>query len=264
MITSTRIGRYGNLGNSMFQFAAVLGMGKKTGMEVAIPHNETYYEPEYGRNNTSIFDGFDITVPTLDLGILKFKEVEFPFHYIDRRVDDFTDMKGFFQTEKYFINAIDEVISQFKFKQEVIDRVDLSKYPDPAKCTSLHIRLGDYMRKRYYHPAQSTTYWQKAVKEAGLEHIVIFSDDIEHAKKMFGESDKIVYSTEEDPFEALYHMSLCKNNILCNSSFSWWGAWLGESNSGDEKIIVAPKVWFGPGHNSFDTKDIIPERWLQI
>lgn len=264
MITSTRIGRYGNLGNSMFQFAAVLGMGKKTGMEVAIPHNETYYEPEYGRNNTSIFDGFDITVPTLDLGILKFKEVEFPFHYIDRRVDDFTDMKGFFQTEKYFINAIDEVISQFKFKQEVIDRVDLSKYPDPAKCTSLHIRLGDYMRKRYYHPAQSTTYWQKAVKEAGLEHIVIFSDDIEHAKKMFGESDKIVYSTEEDPFEALYHMSLCKNNILCNSSFSWWGAWLGESNSGDEKIIVAPKVWFGKGHASLDTKDIIPERWLQI
>ena len=263
MITSTRIGRYGNLCNSMFQFAAVIGMGKKTGIEVAIPHNETYYDVNYECNNTSIFDGFDITVPTLDLGILNFTEVKFPFHFVDTRVDDFTDMVGYFQTEKYFENAIKEVRNQFKFKQEIKDRVDLSKYPDPKKCTSLHIRLGDYMKKRHFHPAQSATYWQNAVREAELDHVVIFSDDIEHAKKMFGESNKVVYSTEQDPFEALYHMSLCKNNILCNSTFGWWGAWLGEANT-EDKVVIAPKLWFGKGHASFNPKDIIPERWLKL
>ena len=97
MITSTRIGRYGNLGNSMFQFAAVIGMSKKTGIQYAVPCHETYYDVNYECNNTSIFDGFDITAPTLDLGIQTFKEWEFPFHYVDEKVEDFTDMVGYFQ-----------------------------------------------------------------------------------------------------------------------------------------------------------------------
>tara|TARA_R110000851_G_scaffold147995_1_gene288161 strand:+ start:792 stop:1535 length:744 start_codon:yes stop_codon:yes gene_type:complete len=247
----------------MFQFAAVLGMAKKYNYEVAIPHNKTYYDPNYERNNTSIFDGFDISTPTLELGSSIFNEVEFPFHYIDRKIDDFTDMVGYFQSERYFENAIDEVRAQFKFKQDVKDKIDLSKYPDPSKCTSMHIRLGDYMKKRYHHPVIPTSYWQNAVREAGLDHIVIFSDDIEHAKRMFGEADQIVYSKEQDPFEALYHMSLCKNNILCNSTFGWWGAWLGETNA-NNKVVAAPEIWFGPGHTSFNPKDIIPDRWLKL
>lgn len=263
MITSTRIGRYGNLCNSMFQFAAVLGIAKKYNYEVAIPHNKTYYDVNYERNNTSIFDGFDISTPILELSSSTFSEVKFPFHYIDRKVDDFTDIVGYFQSERYFENAIDEVRSQFKFKRQVKDKIDLSKYPDPSKCTSMHIRLGDYMKKRHHHPVLPPSYWRNAVKKAGLDHIVIFSDDSEHAKRMFGESDQIVYSTEKDPFEALYHISLCRNNILCNSTFGWWGAWLGENKSID-KVVVAPEIWFGPGHNSFNPKDIIPNRWLKL
>ena len=198
MITSTRIGRYGNLCNSMFQFAAVIGMGKKTGLEVAIPHNETYYEPNYGRNNTSIFDGFDITIPTLDLGILTFREEEFPFHYIDRRVNDFTDMKGFFQSEKYFENAAEEIKNQFKFKSHLKDIIDKQLesgcYPDPSICTSLHIRLGDYVYKRNHHPALPESYWREAVKITNPEKLIIFSDDVTMAKQIFGESNKIIYS----------------------------------------------------------------------
>ena len=261
MITSSKIGRYGNLCNSMFQFAAVIGMAKKCNLDIAIPRHETYYDVNYECNNTSIFDGFDITIPELDLGILNLKEVEFPFHYIDRRVDDFTDMLGYFQSEKYFENAIDEIKKQFKFKQAVTNSIDLSKYPDPSKCTSMHIRLGDYMKKRYYHPMLPSSYWRNAIKEAALDYIVIFSDDIEHAKKIFGESDKLVYSMEKDPFQALYHMSLCKNNIICNSTYGWWGAWLGEEK---DSVVVAPKLWFGDGHKSFNPEHIIPDRWTKL
>ena len=75
---------------------------------------------------------------------------------------------------------------------------------------------------------------------------------------------RLFIQTDDNPFAALYHMSLCSNNIICNSSFSWWGAWLGEANYTKERTVVAPKVWFGPGHSTFDTKDIIPDRWVRI
>ena len=247
----------------MFQFAAVIGMAKKTGFEVAIPHNETYFDVNYNCNNTSIWDGFDISVPQLDLGILKFKEVEFPFEFVDGRVEDFTDMIGYFQTEKYFDNAREEVRDQFKFKQSAIDGLDLSKYPDPSQCTALHIRLGDYESKRNFHPSQPAVYWQEAMEAAQQDHVVIFSDDKDKAEKMFGNNKRVIYSDDSDPFVALYHMSLCKNNIICNSTFGWWGAWLGEANAVD-KVVVAPKLWFGPGHTSLNPKDIIPERWLKL
>lgn len=151
MITSTRIGRYGNTCNSMFQFAAVVGMSKKIGIEYAVPNNASYYDVNYECDNYSIWDGFDITAPELDLGILKFKEVNFPFEYSDKLVEDFTDMVGYFQTEKYFEDAKSEVYSQFKFKdvhKEVVDaKIESGYYPDPLKCTSIHIRLGDYTKK---------------------------------------------------------------------------------------------------------------------
>ena len=268
MITSSRIGRYGNLCNSMFQFAAVVGMAKKTGLEYCIPHNKTYFEPNYGCNNTSIWDGFDLNVQELDLGILKFKEVEFPFEYKDIRVEDFTDMKGFFQSEKFFENAEEEIKAQFQIKEEHKEVVDLKiehfeTYPDPRQCTSLHIRLGDYVHKRAYHPAQPGSYWQEAVASAALDHIVIFSDEIEQAKLMFKGDSRVVYADEKNPFSALYHMSLCRNHIVCNSTFGWWGAKLGEWNNPVDKLVVAPKIWFGPAHN-LSSEDIIPDRWIKL
>ena len=266
MITSTRIGRYGNLCNSMFQFAAVIGMAKKCAHTYAIPYNESYFDVNYNCTNTSIFDGFDLDVHTYD-GRQLLEEVEFPFHYIDAKIGNQTDMIGYFQSEKYFENAIEEVRAQFQFKEEKKEpvdlKIDIGDYPDPANTTSLHIRLGDYESKRDFHPAQPASYWQQAMEEAQLDNVVIFSDDKERAEKMFGGNKRVTYADEKDPFSALYHMSLCKNNILCNSTFGWWGAWLGEANTVD-KVIVAPKLWFGPGHATLDPKDIIPERWLKL
>ena len=263
MITSTRIGRYGNTCNSMFQFAAVVGMAKKTGLEYCIPRHESYYDVNYECDNHSIFSGFDIDVPELMVGLLTFKEVNFPFEYSDKEVDDFTDMVGYFQSEKYFENAKQEVRNQFKFKSSVTEVVDdkiaNGYYPDPLYCTSIHMRLGDYQKKRDYHPAMTSDYYQTASKLTCLKNYVIFSDDIATAKQMLGESSNVYYADDENPFSALYHMSLCSNHIICNSTFGWWGAWLGEQSRW-QKTIIAPKTWFGPKHN-YDSSDIIPERW---
>ena len=267
MITSTRIGRYGNTCNAMFQFAAVLGMSKKTGHDYVIPKHESYYEPSCGCMNNSIWDGFDITAPIIDLK--SFKEVEFPFHYVDMEVDDFTDIVGFFQSEKYFENAEQEIKEQFQIKaihKEVVDaKIKSGEYPDPRLSTSLHLRLGDYMRKRSYHPVQPASYWAKAMAAIpNCDNVVVFSDDVEHAKHMFGNDSRLTYSTDDNPFTALYHMSLCRNHIICNSTFGWWGAKLGEWHNPEDKVVVAPKLWFGEGHASFDSKDIIPKRWIKL
>lgn len=268
MITSTRIGRYGNTCNSMFQFAAVIGMSKKTGIEYAIPKNQSYFDVNYECNNFSIWDGFEITAPELDLGILNFKEVNFPFEYANIYIKEFTDMIGYFQSEKYFENAKLEVLNQFKFKDyikwDVDKKIEQGHYPNPDNCTAIHIRLGDYTKKRDFHPAQSADYWANASKIAASKNYMIFSDDVATAKKMFGEGETVHYSEEENPFSALYHMSQCRNNIICNSTFGWWGAWLGEAaNPLTHKTIVAPKNWFGPAHD-YDSKDIIPDRWTLL
>ena len=266
MITSSRIGRYGNTCNAMFQFAAVVGMAKKTGHGYVIPRHETYYEPNYGCTNNSLWDGFDITAPTIDLK--SFKEVEFPFEYKDILVDDFTDMVGFFQSEKYFEDAEQEIKDQFKIKaihKEVIDaKIKSGEYPDPLHSTSLHIRLGDYTIKRNYHPEIPVSYWAQAMASIPRrDNVVIFSDDVKQARSMFGTDSRLTYSSEENPFPALYHMSLCRNHIICNSTFGWWGAKLGEWNNPVDKVVVAPKIWFGPAHE-FSSKDIIPERWIKL
>ncbi len=266
MITSSRIGRYGNTCNAMFQFAAVLGMSKKTGHGYVIPKHETYYEPNYGCTNNSIWDGFDITAPTIDLK--SFKEVEFPFHYVDMEVADFTDMVGFFQSEKYFEGAEQEIKDQFQIKavhKEVVDaKIKSGEYPDPLHCTSLHLRLGDYTHKRAYHPAVPVQYWAQALASVPRrDNVVIFSDDIVQAKTMFGNDSRLTYSSEENPFPALYHMSLCRNHIICNSTFGWWGAKLGEWHNPVDKLVVAPKLWFGEAHD-YSSKDIIPDRWIKL
>ncbi len=267
MITSSRIGRYGNTCNAMFQLAALIGMSKKTGLDYCVPYCETYYEPNYGCTNNSLWDGFDLNVKELDLNT-EYKEVEFPFEYKDTLVDDFTDMKGFFQSEKYFENAEQEIKEQFQIKaihKEVVDvKIKSGEYPDPRHSTSLHLRLGDYMRKRSYHPVQPARYWAQAMAAIpNCDNVIVFSDDVEHAKRMFGNDSRLTYSTDDNPFTALYHMSLCRNHIICNSTFGWWGAKLGEWNNPVDKLVVAPKLWFGPAHD-LNSEDIIPDRWIKL
>ena len=274
MITYLQLGRHGNTGNSMFQFAALVGASKTTKFKFGVPKHESYYDIHYMCNNASIFDGFEINCPYIterDKEQLLHAYQEPCFHYNSniKDIKDWTDLSGYYQTEKYFDHCKKDVYDFFTFKEHVkvnIDnKINQKKYPDPKLCTSIHVRRGDYVIKQNYHPLQGPEYYKSACKIANNKYYVIFSDDIEWCKKSFGNHDRIVYSQEADPFEAMYHMSLCSNHIICNSSFGWWGSWLGEMAFPDkERIIVAPKKWFGPGHAAYDTTDIIPDRWIRI
>lgn len=268
MITFSKLGQYGNIGNSMFQLAATLGIAAKKNYTVKLPKIQTYFEPNNNCNIHSLHDGFNIDVPELtkeELTTINNYYVEPHFNYDPRafEVIDNTDILGYFQTEKYFFHIKEQISNTFLFKQEIIDKaVNLFKQLnlDPELTTSLHIRRGDYVHKQDHHCLQDIQYFNAAIKKAGLKNILIFSDDISWCESTFLNSN-VYFSRTNNAFADLYAMSLCKNNIITNSTYSWWGAWL---NKNKKKIIVSPSRWFGPALANLNTIDLIPSSWIII
>ena len=123
---------------------------------------------------------------------------------------------------------------------------------------SLHVRRTDYVNLQNYHPIAAIQYYKDALDLIEHDKVVVFSDDINWCKKNF-KFNNMVFIEGNSNIEDLYLMSMCNNNVIANSSFSWWAAWL---NKNEYKKIVAPKVWFGPAAPS--DKDIIPDTWIKI
>ena len=125
---------------------------------------------------------------------------------------------------------------------------------------SLHIRRGDYLKQQHNHPVQSLEFYNKALELIGdYENLLIFSDDIDWCEKNLNYSNMTFVKGLTD-IENIWLMSMCQHNIMANSSFSWWGAWL---NNNPNKIVVSPKLWFG-NNLKLNTKDIIPKDWIKI
>ena len=268
MITFSRLGRYGNLGNSMFQLAATVGIAAKKGYEVKVPKHPTYFDTNYNCNNVSVFDGFDINVSILsDKDFLQIKHAynETLFHYNENifNIEDNTDICGYFQSEKYFAHAEKDIKELFNFKTVHIEEADnLFKQYNilPEETTSIHVRRGDYVQKQASHCLMDNSYYEQAFKLTKLKNILIFSDDIPWCKQnIVGKN--IYYSDTGSCFTDLRAMSLCRNNIIANSTFGWWGAWL---NKYTDKIIVGPNKWFGPANSHIVTDDILPSTWIKI
>ena len=126
--------------------------------------------------------------------------------------------------------------------------------------TSVHIRRGDYISSphmtEFHTNLSETDYYQKAMEIIGGDFMFI-SDDIEWCKENF-KGDNIFYSPFTEELEDLCLMTYCTNNIIANSSFSWWGAYLGFDGK-----VIAPNNWFGP-KGPKKTQDLIPNNWIKI
>ena len=257
------LGKLGQLGNQMFQFAATLGVARYTGITYTIPnHDEVLIDALGNKLRIELFDCFDIKPE--NTGILKtdyvVAEKGFEFNpsilSISREVD--YTLHGFFQTEKYFKHCEEEVRNQFKFKEEIVNECNdiIEKcFNNPI---ALHIRRGDFLINSGNHYNQSLDYYEEALsKFDSKRQVVIFSDDPQWCveQKLF-ESDRFIVSSGNDPYVDLYLMTQCSDFIIANSTFSWWGAWL--ANRGK---VIAPKKWFGPNNSHLNTKDLYPEHW---
>ena len=174
------------------------------------------------------------------------------------------------QSEKYFKDIRQQILGDFTLSKDL--STDSEKIAESIKLTqspvSLHIRRGDYANDPTtlaYHGLAPIEYYKKAISviQEKRDHPIfyIFSDDIEWVKENFPlpALSQIVSDKNIPEYEELALMTLCKDHIIANSSFSWWGAWLGQDKN---KIVIAPSQWITD--KDIDTNDIYPEEWIRI
>lgn len=280
----------GGLGNQMFQYAFgyAIAREKGTDLKLDISGFEKYSLRSYGLDFFSISPIFlaekDVeeytTKPSSVLGKLFFQKKkrnshfyqEPHFHYDENvfSAQNNTYFQGYWQSEKYFFKYRGELLSQFQLKNPLT--LLASKYLELIRSTisvSLHIRRGDYVsnnKTNAFHGVCDLDYYKSAVSlildSQPSTTFFVFSDDIDWCKQHFAFLDNPHYVELEESApdcEEMYLMSQCKHNIIANSSFSWWGAWL---NQNPDKIVVAPKKWFADP--SINTSDLIPESWIRL
>jgi len=182
---------------------------------------------------------------------------------------DHSWLNGFWQTENYFMQIEDVIRQDFEFKPPLSGlNKTLAEKICACESLSIHVRRGDYTQPETlaFHGMCSPDYYYKAVellsKRATIEQLFIFSDDPEWVKehlKFKLPATYISHNTGKHSFEDMRLMSLCKHNIIANSSFSWWGAWL---NANKNKLVVAPDVWIA--NKQVDSRDVIPLNWIKL
>jgi len=178
-----------------------------------------------------------------------------PISYIDK-----IRLTGYFQTEKFFDK--EHIRDLFSMDDDTHSYI-MSKYKDlfNKELISIHVRRGDYVNRPLRQPVCCMPYFRRAIRYFGKgKHYMIISNDIEWCKKKF-KGENFSFIENEQPFIDLYLQTLCTHNIISNSSFSWWGAWL---NPNPSKIVIAPKKWFGFQLKNFNLRDLVPEGWVRL
>ena len=184
-----------------------------------------------------------------------------------------TLLEGYWQSEKYFHAYSKEIRNDFTFLSEPSGRnKEILSLIRKTNAISVHIRRGDYANNAHtnsFHGLCDKDYYIKALEyiadKINDPVLFFFSDDMDWVKLTFDSNSQkydsyfLDHTPKDKNFEDMLLMSQCKHNIIANSSFSWWGAWLNET---PEKIVIVPKNWFA--NPDINTKDLIPEKWIRI
>jgi len=250
----------GGLGNALFQVATALSIAKKYNKKLIIPsvadqncsrttsYNDSFFHKLSHSNNTNF---------------ILIKELEFNYNSIQLTSEN-NKLFGYFQSEKYFREYKDYILDILSLPTYMINNIS-QKYNNIIQSdntVSIHIRRGDYLKFSDIHTVLDLEYYQKAIEYFSIDSFfIIFSDDIEWCKNqdLFKNLKNKQFICDIDYYE-LYLMSCCKNNIIANSSFSWWGVYMSKYIN---KKVISPKQWFGiNGPQNF--KDIYIDNWIII
>jgi hypothetical protein len=249
----------GKLGNQMFQYATLYAVAKENNYDFGVPHSQ--------KNNTNDYHTFRLpkifhlsAKDSSNINNLKrFVEKRHDFDPDIFSIQDDTDIYGYFQTEKYFKKYKEEIKKEFEFPEKISSFCKSFRKTIPnEKVISLHVRRGDYLAQQQNHPVCDKEYYQEAMNVFDKEScFLIFSDDVPWCMENFsGEQFRIFQNNDT---YSLCMMSLCDGHIIANSSYSWWGAWLGNVEN-----VVAPKKWFGDSLKHKNVEDTYCEGWVVI
>jgi hypothetical protein len=264
MITCSSIGYNGRLANQMFQFASTVGIARKLGYDAKFPEENFIQGNPHDYNGGKLRECFNIPdryfSPANFLSSriqYNYSETEFTFNKETLSLPDNVNIHGYFQNERYFLHCREEILNCFTFKDNIISRGSNVE----RDSVSVHVRRGDYTQYPDHHPTQSPEYYKKALEISDKKNIYVFSDDLVWCKNNISAPNKnMIFLEEPDPFVSLLMMSLCEDNIISNSSYGWWAAWL---NKNQDKKVIGPTLWFGPSMRK-DTSDILPPSWIKI
>ncbi|PXV64129.1 glycosyl transferase family 11 [Dysgonomonas alginatilytica] len=256
----------GRIGNNLFQIAAGASYAKKYNLNYRVVCHDGYFLPE--PDNCYIKDYIKQFKDNIlrNIPIQEGRPQEECFYYYDidfvyREIPYHENilLYGTFHSYKYFDKEL--VNSLFEISPSEKEYI-LNKYGDilSEDVTSIHVRRGDYCKQPHRYAVASMPYFNKAIDYIGRDKkFLIISDDIEWCKKKF-KGDNFYFSDNEKPIIDLYIQMLCKNNIISNSTFSWWGAWL---NPNSDKVVIYPDPWYGKTFSNYNTKDLIPLDWIR-
>ena len=268
----------GGLGNQMFQYAFYLQLRNKHPFNLFVFDLELSHGCHNGYELDRIFR-IDSSKKAKNFRRIKKhfpKWLENPYvvkqgvslEYVPEVLKErsfFIIYEGFWQSEKYFRNVSAAVRKAFQFDETMLNGQTryLSEVMASENCVSVHVHRGDYVEQKEVFGLCSEEYYHQAIDHIkGKEEqpkFVFFSDDIGWVKDRFDEKDAVFvdWNHGKESWQDMYLMTRCQHNIIANSSFSWWGAWL---NPNKDKLVIAPKRWFEFTPNY----DVLPEEWLTI
>ena len=285
----------GGLGNQMFQYAAVRALALKKSQDLKVDltdfsGDQVHHGFELNKlfncnaeiasqNDVSNILGWQaaklaqrfLKKPQLKLLRWKSFVVEPYYHYWAglNEIKNNAYLFGYWQSEKYFTDYADKIREDFTFRLPLSERnSDLANQISSVNSVSLHVRRGDYVTnvKNAFIGVCPLSYYEQAIEliNSRIESPVffVFSDDMTWVKsnlKLDAKTFMVHHNIGSESYNDMRLMSLCKHNIIANSSFSWWGAWL---NTNSTKIVIAPKKWFA--NDQFDTSDLLPLGWIKI
>ncbi len=285
----------GGLGNQMFQYAAGLALADKHNGKILVDITGFHKYKEHNGYELSKLFKAGIQIATHDdlRNLLGWRSSEFVrsnlrrakmakfrgknfivepyFHYWENFDSLSSDsyLVGYWQSPKYFETIVKRLREDFTFKiplsvenQFLLDKIT------KKNSVSLHVRRGDYVintkNKSIYEELNKDYYYRAIGFISERIHdplFVVFSDDPNWVLKNIKLPDNTIYvnhNSGSESYNDMRIMSHCNHNIIANSTFSWWGAWL---NANHEKIVIAPDSWF---INSNDVKDLFPDEWVRL
>jgi hypothetical protein len=275
----------GGLGNQLFQIFTTIAYALKNSIPFFFLNN---YQLGNGENGSTIRYTYWVTfLSSLQPFLKNMNQIpelncvkEQTFTYNELTISPRTLLVGYFQSPKYFDDykeTIGKILKLDMKKHFVKEKYKKLNGPiiEENELISLHFRIGDYINYSHIYPILDKTYYINSLNHilnnitTNKEINVLYfceNDDLNEVEQII-DVLKDIYSikfirveSELEDWEQLLLMSVCKHNIIANSTFSWWGAYL---NASSEKIVCYPEQWFITNANK-DTRDMFLDTWTPI
>lgn len=268
----------GGLGNQLFQIFTTISYAIKMGKNFGflnvkrVDKRQSFWNTFFESINVYLYNNLPA-----DLYIIKEQNCDFNELSIIELNKPNVCIYGYFQSYKYFqenYTQICNILNITNMREQLIN-ITNHKYSF-VNSIGMHFRLGDYKYKQQYHPLATYIYYENSLKyiknkNKNINYTIYYfceEEDISTVMKTINQLQlnfpNYIFcrgGEELNDEDQLLLMSCCSNNIIANSTYSWWSAYLNENKS---KIVCYPSVWFGEEYKNKNTSDICPLEWIKI